>query len=701
MAHWLRRLLSPRSIAIVGASERTDSLGAITHRQLLDRAYAGEIFAVNPRYDSLHGSPCYATLADLPRRPDLVVYAISGLALEQSFDQALALEVGGIVIYAANYIENDREPRLPERLRQKARAAGIPVCGGNSMGFYNYDDNVLVSFDHPPPKRPKGHIGLILHSGSGMTYLANNDARFCFNYVIASAQEICASVGDYMDYLLQQPSTRVIALVLEAVRDVPAFVAALQKARELSIPVVITRLGRSEKSAQLAMSHSGAIIGDHEAFVALCQRYDAILCRDTDEMIVSAMLFAANFRIERGELASMLDSGGMREQMLDLAEDHDLPFAQISPVTTALLRAQLEVGLEAVNPMDGMGDLGRNTRQTYLECGKALLDDDNTGLLSFEFEFRDGFSHYPELFDVARELAAYNDKPLVLINSCSFASIGQTAAEMTWQGIPVINGVDVALRALRNLMQYRPSESVDPEVPAIDFDTRAIANWQRRLQGAGLDEIDALELMADFAFPVVGFDLIENENQLTEALKSRDWPVVLKTAQPGLAHKSDLNGVKVGLVNAEQLGQAYRDLCSRLGQRALLMPMVQDGVEVSLGMKNDAQYGPLVIVACGGVLIELLAERSFRLAPVDTAGAETMLDEIRLGRLLAGVRGQPAVNRKALVELIVRFSALVVELADSVAEIDLNPVIVNQDGATIVDALVIGRQPDVESGQKT
>jgi len=691
MAHWLQRLLSPQSIAIVGASERDGSLAASTHRQLVSSGYRAPIYPVNPKYTSLYGETCFASLADLPQLPDLVIYVISGLALEQSFEQALELQVGGIVIYAANYLENDSEPRLTERLRQKASAAGIPVCGGNSMGFYNYDDNVMVSFDCPPANRPPGHIGLILHSGSGMTYLANNDARFCFNYVIASAQEINASVGDYMDYLLRQKSTRVIAIFLETVRDVPAFVAALRRARDKSIPVVITRLGRTEKSAALAMSHSGAIVGDHEAFIALCQRYGAILCHDADEMIITAMLFAAGFRVEHGGLASMLDSGGMREQMIDLAEDHGVEYAHISEATTSVLRAHLETGLEAVNPMDGMGALGKNTAQTYLECGKALLDDADTGLLSFEFEFRDGFSHYPELFDVARQLAGYNAKPLLLINSCSFTSIDQTATELTWQGIPVINGIDVALRALRNLMNYR-SDPLPVAPDDFEFDAMALARWSQRIGGvANLDELSSLELMADFGLPVVESNLIENPDQLLAAGASCGWPVVLKTAQPGITHKSDQNGVKTGLIDQEQLHSAYQDMCARLGERAVVMPMVAAGIEVSLGMKNDAQYGPMIIVACGGVLIELLADRAFRLAPVDARQAEAMIDELKLGQLLAGVRGQPAVDRRALVDLIVRFSALVVEFADTIAEIDLNPVIVNQSGATIVDALVIAK----------
>jgi len=700
MAHCLHRLLNPQSIAIVGASERSGSLGAITQRQLLDSGYRGDIFPVNPKYRSLFGQTCYADLESLPAIPDLVVYAISGLPLEQSFSQALALQVGGIVIYASNTIENDSEPRLTARLRSRAKAAGIPVCGGNSMGFYNYDASVMVSFDSPPLGRPAGHIALIAHSGSGMTYLANNDARFCFNYVIACAQEINASVGDYMDYLLDQPSTRVIAILLETVRDVPAFVAALQKAQAQSVPVVITSLGRTEQAAQMARSHSGAIVGSHAALVAVCERYNAILCRDTDEMMVTALLFASGCQLSRGALASMLDSGGMREQMVDLAEHYELRFAQISEATTQVLRANLEAGLEAINPMDGMGALGNRSARTFLECGKALLDDADTALLSFEFEFRDDFCHYPELFDVARQLASYNDKPVVLVNSCSFASITRTAVELVAQGVPVINGIDLAMRAIRNLMQYRDGSEIeaDPEspTPGIQFDAALLQRWSHQLAGlSSCDEVTSLRLMADFGLPCVSLAVAEEWDELRVAARACGYPLVLKTAMPGIAHKSDRNGVKVGIENEQQLETEYGDLQQRLGDRVLVMPLVAGGVEVSVGMKNDAQFGPLVIVACGGALIELLAERACKLAPITAGQANLMIDEIRLAKLLAGVRGQDGVDRTALVDLIVRFSRLVIAFKDSIAEIDMNPVIVNAAGCTIVDALVIPGQPDL------
>jgi acyl-CoA synthetase (NDP forming) len=167
------------------------------------------------------------------------------------------------------------------------------------------------------------------------------------------------------------------------------------------------------------------------------------------------------------------------------------------------------------------------------------------------------------------------------------------------------------------------------------------------------------------------------------------YPLVLKTAMPGIAHKSDQNGVKVGIADARQLEAEYRDMQQRLGERVLIMPQVAGGIEVSVGMKNDAQFGPLVIVACGGVLIELLAERAFALAPLTPAGAEAMIDQMRLAKLLAGVRGRPAADRAALVDLVLRFSSLVIAFRDDIAEIDLNPVIVAESGCTIVDALVV------------
>ncbi|MEJ2176791.1 MAG: acetate--CoA ligase family protein, partial [Gammaproteobacteria bacterium] len=564
MTHWLDRMLSPKSVAIVGASERDGNLAGATIRQLQDTGYGGKLLLINPNYEALFDLPCYPTLSSLPENPDLVVFAISGLALEQSFNEALSIGVGGIVMYASNVVEEDTNPPLTQRLRDRAARAGIPVCGGNSMGFYNYDHNVMISFDRPPASRPSGHIGLIAHSGSAMTYLANNDARFCYNYVISSGQETHADVADYMDYLLDQLSTRVVALFIETIRDAPGFVASLEKAQNKNIPVVVTKLGRTDKSAALALSHSGAIVGNHDAFASVCRRYGAIICNDIDELIITAMLFAMGYRTDSGGVAGLLDSGGMREQMIDLAEDYGVRFAEVSEQTLKTMQSHLEYGLHADNPLDGMGSLGRNTEQTYLECGKALLDDANTGLLTYEFEFRDDFTHYPVMFDVIDQLNRYSEKPLIVINSCAYTALSDTAARLSRQGIAMINGIDVALRSIRNLYQYKGIKRYTKSEPADQLNPGTVGKWKTILTSTDqLDEMTSLELAADFGLPVIPHASAHDLSSVITSANQIGYPVALKTAANGILHKSDAGGVKLSIHNDSELAQEYDELQQR------------------------------------------------------------------------------------------------------------------------------------------
>lgn len=698
MNHWLTPLLAPKSIAIVGASAREGSLATSTYLQLIDTGYEGTIYFVNPKYEQLFEQPCYDNLSDLPCVPDLVVYAISGLALEESFDQALSLGVGGIVMYANNHIDGETHPTLTERLRHKAKAAGIPVCGGNSMGFYNYDDNVFVSFDRPPPNRPLGHIGLVVHSGSVMTYLSNNDARFCFNYVIASAQETNATIADYIDYLLKQPSTKVIALLIESVRDVEGFATSMENARRQNIPIVITKLGRTAKSAELALSHSGAIAGNHDAFVSLCEKHGAVLTRDIDEMMMTSLLFAAGCRTQTNGVSSILDSGGMREQMIDIADDYGVMFAEISELTKSKIRQHLDSGLPADNPLDAMGALGRNVEETYLECGKALLEDAETGLLTFEFEFRDGFSHYPVLFDVIDQLANYNDKPVIVLNSCAYTDLSETAALLCQKNIPVINGIDVALRAIHNLCSYYSTSIDTTSTPPIEVDQSIVRSWKSRLKNSQLcDEHTSLQLMEDFGLPVVQRELADSLESLMTSAGTLGYPLALKTAEPGIAHKSDSGGVKLNIQTPEELQESYDDVCSRLGNKVISMPMADKGVEIALGMKNDPQFGPLIVLAAGGILIELMNDRTSSLAPVSEAQAITLLNKLRVSKLLQGIRGQPQLDINGCAQLIARFSDMVLVLSDSIEEVDLNPIVVSESRCTIVDALVV---PSATSSKK-
>ncbi len=687
----LERLLSPGSIAVVGASARPDSIAANTIMQIRESGYRGTLHLVNPRHATLFDLPCHPDLASLPSVPDLVVYAISGLPLEASFEQALGLGVGGILVYAANHLPMDGTPALAERLRNKATAVGIPVCGGNSMGFYNYEHGVFVSFDRPA-ERPAGHIALISHSGSAMTYLANNDARFCFNYVISSGQETNGTAADYMHHVLDRTSTRVVALFLETVRDVPGFVDALEKAGALDIPVVIAKLGRTHKSAALALSHSGAIVGDHDAFTALCRRHNALLVRDADELIVTALLFALECRPTTRAIASILDSGGMRELMIDLAVDHGVEFADISAATARRMSRHLDTGLVADNPLDAMGALGQDSETVFVECGKALLDDPATGLLTYEFEFRDGFSHYPGLFRSLETLHGYRDKPVIAVNSLGFSRMQQTAADLCHRGVACLNGIDLALRGIRNLVRYGagrapgPASSGGPWVPDPDL----LRHWREALRRDGpRAESVCLALLADFGFPVIPHQAANDLQAVLAAAEALGYPVVLKTAAPGVMHKSDAGGVATHLHTPRELSLAYDALSGRLGPATLVMRQAGEGVEIALGMKRDAQFGPLVMAAAGGTQVERLGDRSFGLAPLGHPEAREMWRSLAIHPGLLDALGDACPGQAVLDDLLVRFSVLAGSLADVLSEMDINPVIVNADGLHVVDGLLI------------
>ena len=681
-------MLAPASIAIVGASPKPESLGNRVSELLRCHDYPGNLYFVNPKYQEISGIRCYDELKSLPGVPDLVVMVIGNHSMEAQIDQCIALGAGGVVIFANNYLADDHMPPLLMRLKQKARQAGMPICGGNGMGFYNYDANTLVSFDCPPP-RPAGHIAMVAHSGSVMTYLANTDPRLMFNLAISPGQEIHGSVADYMLYALDQASTRVLAVFIETVRDPDQFITALKTARQKEIPVVIVKVGSTEKSARMAASHSGAVAGSDAAFQAVCDKYGAIRVQDMDQLAATVLAFCQGRKIGSGKLSSLLDSGGLREQMIDLADQYGVEFTDLAASSKRQLERVLEYGLIAENPVDAMGAINVDVASLYQTCLQTLHDDPGTAMISLEFEFRDGFSQYPTLLDIARDFYQHSEKPMVIINSLSLSNNAQTARELGIHGIPVINGVANALAALGNLFHYR-DHHLFPPPQRLDVNHRLLGNWKKTLQDADhLGEEQALRLFNDFGLPVVSHKLVDSGEQLAEAIRSMSFPMALKTAQPGLLHKTDQDGVKLNLQNPKDVEKAYSELSHRLGARAIVAEMVTGGVELAFGMVNDDQFGPMVMISAGGVLVELLDDRRFIPAPFGVEEALSHIRQLKVYPLLEGARGKAPCDVNTVARALSDFSLIVDALKNEIQEIDINPVITTEQGCTIVDAIVI------------
>ncbi len=690
--HYLDPLLSPGSIALVGASDRPDSPGQVLARMVIESDYAGDVYPVNPGYSEILGQTCYPYLESLPVSVDHAIIALGNQHLESALQAAIDHGARAVTIYSSGVLEQDSEPRLMQRLSTMARNAGVLVCGVNGMGFYNVRQDLYAGIFPRAAEIIKGRISYIAQSGSAFTTLCHNGCRLGFNLCVSAGNEIATGVADYMDWSLEQPDTSVIGLFLETVREPQAFVAALEKANDKGIPVVVLKIGKSPLSAAMAVTHTGAIAGNHAAFEALFRRHGVIEVKDFDEMAAILMLLQSGREAADGGFAAVFESGGFRELITDEAHEMGIGFAALEDSTVEALKPHLDAGLKAENPLDAWGSHDR-FEERFETCMELMMQDPNVAAGAFISNLRDGYYLSEAIYRVVAAVSRKTAKPIALATCYADLANGEICRRAHEAGIPLIDGARETLLAFRHLFEYHRYRRSRPQgASAIELDPELTTYWRQTIAGhadASLGEVEALRLMQDFDMPVVKNQPVSTRAELLSAANTIGYPLVLKTASPGIAHKSDAGGVHVGIGDRAGVERAYADLASRLGPEVLVMPRVGAGVEVALGLKQDQRFGPLIIVACGGVLIELLGERAFRLAPLERAEAEVMLDETRLRHLLAGVRGRPAADRQALVELLLRFSALVVGLGDVLAEIDLNPVIVGSEGCTIVDALVV------------
>jgi len=695
--HRLDPLLKPTSIALVGVSERADSPGHRLVKMVLDSDYAGDVYLVNPRYSEILGQPCHRFLESLPATVDHVVIALGNQHLEAALQAAIEHGARAATIYSSGVLEQDSEPNLMQRLTSIAKKAGIQICGINGMGFYNVGLDLYAGIFPRAAEIIKGEISYIAQSGSAFTTLCHNGCRLGFNLCVSSGNEIATTVADYMDWSLEQEDTRVIGLFLETVRDPAAFVAALEKANAKSIPVVILKIGKSPLGAAMALTHTGAIAGNHAVFQALFKRYGVIEVDDFDEMASILMLLQSGREAAAGGFAAAFESGGFRELVTDEAFELGIEFAPLEDSTREILQQNLDPGLKSENPLDVWGSHDR-FEERFEVCMNALMQDPNVAAGAFISNYRDDYYLSEAIYRVIESVSRKTGKPVALGTCYSDLANSAICRRAHAAGIPVIDGAHETLLAFRHLFHYRQFKLEQAnDAPVTNMDSGKIAVWKQRLgdhESVAPGETEALALLADFAFPVVSHSIVSNEAELLTTATMVGYPLVLKTAEPGINHKSDSNGVFVNIQTQADLLEHYRDLCARLGPAALVSQMVGQGVEIALGTVNDAQFGPIVMVAAGGILVELLSDRAVAMCPVSPRQAEAMLSSLKANRLLLGVRGKPAVNRQALIDAIVSLSAIAYEFRDSIAEVDINPVLVNSREALAVDALIVPGKPE-------
>lgn len=694
--HPLDPLINPQSIALIGASARANTSG----RTLFDMAcvdgYPGRVYLVNPRYQSIDGQPCYPTIDALPETVDHAAIALHNNRLENTLDQVIAHGAKAATIFASCLSAENQHPGqqsgqqsgLASAIKQKAAHVGLLLCGGNSMGLYNRVAGLrFASFGSKTPLRAGG-VAWVVQSGSAISAIAHGDRRLGFTLCVSTGMELTTTAAEYADWALSQTTTRVIGMFLESVRHTEKFIAMLQRANQQQIPVVILKVGRTEKSATMAQSHTGAIVGDDVAFNAVCDRYGVIRVRDFNEMIATLQLLDRDVSVLDGALATMHDSGGERELLVDLAQDIDVPLANIDTQTKTLLEQNLDVGLVPENPLDAWGT-PNNAEQRMVNCLRALANDPATGLAFFCSNPQDDYWYAAMLQQVVATASQQTDTPLAMVCHSSLAQNAKMASRLADQGIPLITGTQEALKAAKHAIDYKKYRHKPKEV-LTDLDKSLIDFIQTQFQQhtGTVSEREGLNLLGTFGLPTVSWVSVCDTEQALQAADTLGYPVALKTDEGNL-HKTDVAGVYLNLSDAGAVKAAYQDMAERLGPEAIIGPMITSGVEVGLGAVIDPDFGPVVVISAGGTLIEVLDDKQTAAAPFGPATARTLLQKMRLWPQLLGTRGQAEADIEDLCNTIARFSQFADLFASSLLTIDINPIIAGPQGCCAVDALII------------
>jgi acetate---CoA ligase (ADP-forming) len=662
------RMLGARSMAVVGASARPDSFGA---RMVLEaQRGSARVHLVNPRYDRIGGSPCVPSLADLDEPVDVVLLGVPDPALLEQLELAAATGARSAVLFGS-------ARGVREKIAATATEAGMALCGAGCMGFVNNALGVRALGYLEPDPLPHGGIALVTHSGSAFSTLLRARRGFGFRLAVSSGQELVTDAADYVDYALDDPETRIIALLMETPRAVPRLRVSLLRAAEQGVPVVILTVGGSPRGRAMVAAHSGALAGEHAAWQAFCAATGVVHVSDLAEFADTLELFSAGRRSRGGGVATVHDSGAERALLADLAHEVAVPLADLADDTVAIIGSMLDDGLAPTNPLDVWGT-GADTRNLFGACLRAMTADPGVGVTALAVDMVTEFDGDTAYADAVLDVANSTDAPLAVLASVPSAIDAPTAQRLRDNGVPVLEGFRSGLAALGHLTRW-PLPVDRPGEPG---------RLERRIpKGAG-----AFGLLAAFGIPVVQ---TRSAHSIGEALAAADelgYPVALKTL--GALHKSDVGGVALDLVDEAALSLAYTTMAQSLGPAVTVQPMVADGIEVSVGFVRDDAFGPLVVVAAGGTLVELLTDRVVACPPVSHAGALALLDRLRIRPVLAGWRGAPAVDIDALADVIVAFAEMAIELGGVLDAVEANPVIASSRGVIAVDALAQARRAE-------
>jgi acetyltransferase len=695
-ARSLAPLLRPRSVAIVGVSPKA-RYGVAMMRNNAQMGFTGPIYPINPNYPEIEGRKCYPSLGALPEVPDVAVLVVPGRGVLAVIEEAGKLGVPAAIIVAQGFAEEntDEGRRRQDELTALADRYNMAIAGPNCLGISSYGYNFGNSYSDLPRVTPGG-ISILSQSGGLMNALASVGAERSagLNYLVSFGNQAVVTVADYIDYMADDPQTRVIACIMEGVRDGRRFREAVERAARKK-PLVIQKLGRSESGKRATLAHTGTLAGDDRAYVAFFRQNGVALSESLDQLMETAMLFDLA-PLPVGNRAGMITvSGGTTGLIADVGEAAGLTFNTFSDATNTKLQKALKFDRPLGNPIDTTSWPALTDEGHLDACLDALLADDDVDLIGVVFRVAAGPVHAKLLTNLA-DRARGAAKPVVCISTVSYSVQAMRKAAPQIADLPMLEDIDRGQKALRKLVDYGVFRKKAAAAGAVallpPFDLGTLP------QRATLTEFESKKLLAKAGLPVTREILATSAMAAAKAATEIGFPVALKIQSPDVPHKSDAGGVVLRIGSEAEARSAYDRIVASVAAAhpkaeidgVLVQEMVAGGTEMILGM-NRGELGPLVVLGLGGIFVEVMGDVALRFPPLAAADVREMLAEIKGAKLLQGYRGQPVGDVDALVEVVVAFGRFVAATDGRFSAIDVNPLIVRPKGQGVVvaDALMV------------
>jgi acyl-CoA synthetase (NDP forming) len=696
----LEKLFRPRSIAVIGASTREDAIGFRVIRNLHAMGFGGEIYPINPRYREIAGLPCLPAVEALPRGVESAFIAIPAEQVPEILDAVGRHGIRSAFVNASGFADGGKEGRaLQRRLEAVAHSHGIALCGPNNMGLVNVHERIAIWTQlHMSEVRP-GPVAVISQSGSVALVLARDERRLGLSYLVTTGNEAVLSAADYLDYIVDDRRVKTVLLFLESVRNPARFGAAARRAAALGKRVLAIKSGASVRGKMLVAAHTDSLAGDDAVYDAFFRKHGVLRVRDLDEMIETALLVTSYPEApDARRFVPITLSGGEAALIADLSSQIGLALEPLADATIERLKPVFPRFARPNNPLDAWG-LGFSSERFGAMLG-ALCADASIGAIGLAVDApASGGADTAYALTMAEHAMRVRTegKHIVFFNNTVGAGPNpQLRALLDAAGIPYLSGMRPALVAISKWLGLRePSAESALSCTASDL-------WRASLAAStALDEQQLYAVLREAGVPMVCSRVVRSPEEAVEGAAELGYPVVLKASSARVPHKTEHQLVRLGLGTAAAVRQAYAHLATRLTEALpgsqpgsiVLQPMLQGGVELIVGIRNDAAFGTLVIVGLGGAFVELIDSVAIRLAPVSVDEARAMLDETRAGELLSGFRGQPACDRDAAAAAIAALSTFGVATMGTVESLEINPLIVLDRGAFGVD--VLARPPDL------